>query len=148
VDEALSNLEVRISELEAEIEVGELPPIEADSLQMRQLFQNLIGNALKFHRPGVSPRIQVSAESAGEDACRIIVRDNGIGFEPKFQDRIFNVFQRLHTQSEFKGSGIGLAICKKIAERHGGRISAESVKGKGSIFAVVLPLRHDGVEEP
>jgi signal transduction histidine kinase len=130
------------------VEVGDLPTIHADALQMRQLLQNLIGNALKFHQKGKPPVVRVFAEAAGcapNDAgmFRLIVEDNGIGFDEKYLDRIFAVFQRLHGRAEFEGTGIGLAICRKIAQRHGGDITAVSAPGRGSSFLVTLPLGTD-----
>jgi signal transduction histidine kinase len=154
VHEVLSDLEVRIQQHNGQVQVEELPVIEADPVQMRQLFQNLIGNALKFHRPGVAPLVQIQAErttlgamdasdtKATEPACRILVRDNGIGFEEKYLERIFAVFQRLHGRETYEGTGIGLAICRKIAERHGGSITAQSKVGEGATFIVILPCNH------
>jgi light-regulated signal transduction histidine kinase (bacteriophytochrome) len=149
----LSDLEVRIEQKRGRVEVGELPEIDADELQLRQLFQNLIGNALKFHREGESPIVKVSchliedrgldqSESSMDDqSCEIRIEDNGIGFEEKYLDRIFDVFQRLHGRGVYEGTGIGLAVCRKIAERHGGFITAQSVPGKGSTFIIRLPLK-------
>ncbi|MBW4631373.1 MAG: PAS domain-containing protein [Iphinoe sp. HA4291-MV1] len=142
--EVLSDLEVRIQQTGAYVEVGELPIIHADPLQMRQLLQNLIGNALKFHRQEEPPIVKVYSQSLNRqdtiEFCQIIVEDNGIGFDKKYLDRIFNVFQRLHGRSEYEGTGIGLAICRKIVERHNGSISAESTLGQGSRFVVILPI--------
>ena len=146
VQEVLSDLEARIRETRACIHVGNLPAVEADPLQMRQLFQNLIGNALKFMAAGQTPQICISSEShspvAGRprDFCRIAIEDNGIGFDEQYADHIFGVFQRLHTRNEYEGSGIGLSICRKIVERHGGTITAKSPPGQGSTFIVTLPL--------
>jgi light-regulated signal transduction histidine kinase (bacteriophytochrome) len=149
----LSDLELRIERSGARIEVGELPTIAADPTQMRQLLQNLLSNALKFHRPGEAPRIRVDAlpldgrspESPpgrnGSGAIQLRVQDNGIGFEEKYLDRLFKPFQRLHGQSAYEGTGIGLAICKKIAERHGGSITARSAPGQGTCFLVELPVQ-------
>jgi signal transduction histidine kinase len=127
------------------VEVGVLPAIIADRLQMARLFQNLIGNALKFQRPDVPPVVRISSEyiSSPEEVpcCRIVVEDNGIGFEDKHAGRIFQVFQRLHGRGEYDGSGIGLSICRKIAERHGGSITASGQPGSGAKFTVTLPLR-------
>jgi PAS domain S-box-containing protein len=122
----------------ARVTVGELPRLRADRLQMRQLLQNLIGNALKFHERGVPARVDVSARQIG-GAWELAIADEGIGFEEKYLDRIFRPFQRLHTAKEFHGTGIGLAICKKIAEHHGGILRATSTLGEGSIFVVALP---------
>ncbi|TYO98902.1 PAS domain S-box-containing protein [Geothermobacter ehrlichii] len=146
VGEVISDIEVRATELNATIEVGELPTIDAEPLQMRQLFQNLLGNALKFHRQGVAPEIRVAGEEflrGYERWCCLTVSDNGIGFEEKYLDRIFGVFQRLHGRSDYEGSGIGLAICQKIVRRHAGTITASSRVGIGTTFIVELPVRQD-----
>lgn len=145
VTEVLSDLEVRIEQSDAAIEIGDLPVLSADPMQMRQLFQNLISNALKFRRAGEQPRISISSctqqsEADGKEHCVICVRDNGIGFDPKYKNRIFSIFQRLHNHTEFKGTGIGLTICKMIAERHDGTIDAEGIPGTGATFTVTLPL--------
>jgi PAS domain S-box-containing protein len=140
--EVLSDLEVRIQRTGGKVELGPLPVVEADPLQMRQLLQNLIGNALKFHRPGVPPLVRLRAEPAETSGnCRLIVEDNGIGFDEKYLDRIFGVFQRLHGRGEYEGTGMGLAIARKISERHGGSITATSRPGAGATFLVTLPLR-------
>jgi signal transduction histidine kinase len=112
---------------------------------MRQLLQNLIGNALKFRQNGKPPVIRVYAEEAGvrqnaDGMFRLVVEDNGIGFDEKYLDRIFTVFQRLHGRAEYEGTGVGLAICRKIAQRHGGEITAKSSPGQGASFLVALPL--------
>ncbi|ARV58574.1 histidine kinase [Nostocales cyanobacterium HT-58-2] len=142
--EVLSDLEVLIQQSGAYVELGELPIIHADPLQMHQLLQNLISNALKFHRKGELPIVKISSRKFnredGVELCQIIVEDNGIGFDEKYLDRIFNVFQRLHGRSEYDGTGIGLAICRKIIERHKGSISAQSTPGQGSRFIVTLPM--------
>jgi PAS domain S-box-containing protein len=154
----LSDLEVRIQETGARVEVGPLPRIEADPSQMRQLFQNLIGNALKFRRADVAPLVEVGAETiempdpdpasdgAPRPFCRIVVEDNGIGFEAKHAERIFGVFQRLHARTEYEGTGIGLAICRRVVERHGGTITARGTPDAGSTFTVLLPIRQTGEE--
>lgn len=144
LDEVRSDLEIAITEAEAIITVGELPTLEADPTQMRQLFQNLLANAIKFRQSARSPRINVSAqpvEPVDGDCERylIAVADNGIGFEEKYLDRIFNIFQRLEGR-KYEGSGIGLAICRKIALRHGGDLTARSQPGQGTTFLVTLPL--------
>ncbi len=137
----LSDLEARIASNHAQIEVGELPAVQADALQMRQLFQNLIGNGLKFQRPDVPPIIKVSATvDAQQNQCTVEITDNGIGFEEQHANLIFEPFQRLHGRSTYEGTGIGLSICRKIAERHGGNIHAESQPGQGTTFFVTLPL--------
>ncbi len=142
VREVLSNLEVRIAQTGGRVEVGDLPDVRADPRQMYQLFQNLIGNALKFHKEDEKPFVRVSGVAAGNGRrCHeIVVEDNGIGFEVKYLDRIFVPFQRLHGRtSRFEGTGMGLAICKKIVERHGGSITARSEPGKGATFIIGLP---------
>ena len=111
-----------------------------DPHQLRQLFQNLIGNSLKYCRSEVKPLVRVYGEDNHND-CRIFVEDNGIGFDEKYLEKIFQPFQRLHGKNEYSGTGIGLAICKKIAERHGGAITAKSTPGKGSTFIITLPTR-------
>jgi light-regulated signal transduction histidine kinase (bacteriophytochrome) len=148
VREVLADLEVRIEQLAARVEVGDLPTIEADPLQMRQLFQNLIGNALKFHRQDVVPLVRVQGEllDGGAGQYRITVEDNGIGFDEKYLDRLFQVFQRLHGRSEYEGAGIGLAICRKIIERHGGSITARGVPDQGATFIITLPARQPAKE--
>jgi signal transduction histidine kinase len=146
------DLEARIRELDAQVEIGELPVVAADRVQMGQLLQNLLSNALKFHRDGVPPVVRIRAEIvegepsrfAGEAAngrrCLVAVEDNGIGFEPKYAERIFSAFERLHSRSEYEGTGIGLSIARKIAWRHGGELAATSAPGQGSTFTLTLPL--------
>jgi signal transduction histidine kinase len=108
---------------------------------MRQLLQNLLSNALKFRQEGVAPRISVEATvDTAARRCELRVRDNGIGFDEKYLDRLFNLFQRLHGQSRYAGTGIGLAICRKIVDRHGGAITARSTPGQGSTFIITLSL--------
>jgi PAS domain S-box-containing protein len=142
--EVLSDLEVTIQQSGAHIEVEKLATITADPLRMRQLLQNLIGNAIKFHRPQEPPFVKIYSETirvaGGSELCQIIVEDRGIGFDEKYLDRIFNVFQRLHGRSEYEGTGIGLAVCRKIAERHNGSITATSIPGHGAKFIVTLPM--------
>jgi signal transduction histidine kinase len=108
---------------------------------MRQLLQNLVGNGLKFHRPGVPPRVELSG-SASNGTAEIVVSDNGIGFDEKYAERIFTMFERLHGRASYEGTGIGLAICRKIAHRHGGDIRASSTPGAGARFVVTLPVKH------
>ncbi|HYH05179.1 MAG TPA: ATP-binding protein, partial [Bacillota bacterium] len=140
VRDVLADLEVKITEKQAEIELGDLPEMLADTLQMRQLFQNLIGNALKFTKPGNSPLIRIYSLFSDKDWMRLVVEDNGIGIEKEYYDRIFQIFERLHTRNEYEGTGIGLAICKKIVDRHGGTIQVESTVGVGTKFIVCLPV--------
>lgn len=143
-EEVLSDLEVRVQQTGAIIELGELLTIDADPLQMRQLLQNLIGNALKFNQPNQTLVIRIYNEtliiSDEKEFCQLIVEDNGIGFDEKYLDRIFNIFQRLHGRSEYEGTGIGLAICRKISDRHQGSITAQSQPGQGAKFIVTLPI--------
>ncbi len=139
-ENALANLRMAVEESGASVEARDLPVVLGDERQLTQLFQNLVGNALKFRKAGVAPRIEVWAEREGE-AWRVSVRDNGIGLDPKFAERVFIIFQRLHTRDEYEGTGLGLAICKKIVERHGGRIWVESKAGEGATFAFTLPVR-------
>jgi two-component system, chemotaxis family, sensor kinase Cph1 len=136
---AINNLRASIEEAGASITHDALPTVEADELQLSQLFQNLIGNALKFRSASV-PRIQVCAKEA-EHEWEFAVQDNGLGIEPAYFERIFMVFQRLHSKGEYPGTGIGLAICKKVVERHGGRIWVESRLGEGSSFRFTLPKK-------
>ncbi|MBD2300155.1 PAS domain-containing protein [Nostoc sp. FACHB-190] len=147
--EVLSDLEVLIQQTGATVEVEDLPTIKADPLQMRQLMQNLIGNALKFHHPQMTPIVKIYSQhlnnqsaqlAVGLEFCQIIIEDNGIGFEQKYSDRIFQIFQRLHGRREYEGTGIGLTICRKIAERHFGTITAQSTPGKGTKLIVNLPI--------
>lgn len=138
LDEALQNLKVRIEESKVKVTNGSLPEVVADKNQLAQVFQNLIGNAIKFQGEE-TPVIDVSAQLSGGFA-EFTVRDNGIGFDAKHADRIFVLFQRLNSREKYEGTGIGLAICKKIVERHGGRIWAESQIGKGSTFHFTIPL--------
>jgi PAS domain S-box-containing protein len=144
IQETLSDLEVRLEETGGEVQVEDLPVVQAEPLQMRQLFQNLIGNGLKYHRLGVPPRVKIWAERVvsepeGSLHC-LYVADNGIGFEEKHQSRIFKPFTRLHGRSEYEGVGMGLAICRRIVEGHGGQIRAESRLGEGTTFIVELPV--------
>jgi signal transduction histidine kinase len=139
--EVVSDLEARLAQTNGRVEIGALPTIEADPLQMRQLLQNLIGNALKFHKPDVAPLIRVDAEEQDDRLWKISVADNGIGFEEKYLDRIFKIFQRLHERNAYEGAGMGLAICRRIVERHGGEITARSAPGEGATFIITMPSR-------
>jgi signal transduction histidine kinase len=138
--DAVSDLELAINRAGARVEIGPLPAAEVDPNQMRQLFQNLIGNAIKYRKEGEPPEIRVFAKST-DISCILHVQDNGIGFKEEYLDRIFKPFQRLHGRHEYEGTGMGLAICRKIAERHGGTITARSDPGHGSVFIVTLPIR-------
>ena len=140
----VSDLEIRIHERNGHVEAGNLPVVSGDRGQLAQLFQNLIGNGLKFQKPGESPVVQVhaeflTAEQGGGNLWRITVEDNGIGFDEKYRERIFQIFQRLHGRSEYEGTGIGLAICRKIVDRHNGTIAATSAPGAGAKFIITLP---------
>ncbi len=138
----VSDLEVRVEETDATVEIGDLPTLDADALQMRQLFQNLISNALKFHKKDVPPVVKLEAAKQGK-MYEIKVIDNGIGFEEKYSDRIFTIFQRLHGRSAYEGTGIGLAVCRKIVERHGGTITARSIPEEGATFILTLPVKQN-----
>jgi light-regulated signal transduction histidine kinase (bacteriophytochrome) len=138
LDLALMNLSQALLDTRALITRDPLPTITGEPTQLAQVFQNLIANANKFHRPDVTPHIHVSATRQG-GSWVLSVKDNGIGIEPEFFDRTFVIFQRLHTRTEFPGTGIGLSICKKVVERHGGRIWIESKPGDGTSFCFTLP---------
>jgi PAS domain S-box-containing protein len=151
--EVVDDLEGRIEMTKGRVELGDLPAIDAEPLQIRQLLQNLIGNALKFRRPEEPPVVKIQAkfttgvlpqapDSSPQKLCELTVSDNGIGFEEKYLDRIFNVFQRLHTRNEYEGTGMGLAIARKIVLYHGGTITAKSAPGQGATFIVTLPATH------
>ena len=163
VEEVAGDLETRLQDAGGKLEIAKLPHIEADPAQMRQLFMNLLGNALKFYRPGVAPIVRVTAHnitangnangngfnggSSGDAKtpvqCEITIEDNGIGFEQEYADRIFELFQRLHGRDEYQGTGMGLAICRKIVERHAGSISAFGRPGEGSRFVFRLPIQQN-----
>lgn len=140
---------------------GDLPALDADPTQMRQLMQNLLDNGLKFHRAGEPPRVKIRSHSAASpefvapplnqlngEFCYISVQDNGIGFDEKYIDRIFSPFERLHTQNQYPGTGIGLAVCRRIIERHGGSLTAKSVPDQGTTFFMVLPLQQPQESPP
>ena len=158
--EVVADLEVRVEETGGRVEVMDIPTIQADRTQMRQLLQNLIGNALKFHRPGEPPVVRVrghlldgqikggNGADAEQEMLRLTVEDNGIGFDEKYLDRIFTVFQRLHGRGEFEGSGVGLAVCRKIVERHTGTLTAKSELGCGSTFVATLPVNYRPIDPP
>ncbi len=145
VREAADVFEASVQEAGCQIEIENIPSIEADETQMLRLFQNLIGNALKFRGAG-TPRIEVYGKLYRQGICEIFVKDNGIGFDPQFAELIFKPFQRLHGRGEYDGTGMGLAICRKIVERHGGSIRAESEPGKGSTFIIRLPAKQTTLE--
>jgi light-regulated signal transduction histidine kinase (bacteriophytochrome) len=137
--EVLEDLETAVEQSQAAVLVGALPTIYADELQMRQLIQNLLTNALKFRREAAAPEVSIDGV-ARNGIAEIKVRDNGIGFAPQDSDRIFRVFERLHGRSEYDGTGIGLALCRKIAERHGGTVIAHGVPDIGATFTVIIPV--------
>jgi signal transduction histidine kinase len=154
--EVSSDLETLIEQSGGCVEIEELPTIDADPVQMRQVLQNLIGNSLKYCRAGVPPVVRISTRnleerrldsitrngSLGQQLCQILVADNGIGFDEKYLDRIFTMFQRLHKKDEYEGTGVGLAICRKIVDRHGGSITARSTPDQGTTFVVTMPVTH------
>jgi light-regulated signal transduction histidine kinase (bacteriophytochrome) len=137
LQQALLNLRGAVEESGAQVTHDPLPIVQADEMQLTQLFQNLVGNAIKYQGPGI-PRVHISAARNGEKSWTFSVRDNGLGIDSKYFERIFGMFQRLHKRGEFEGTGVGLAICKKIVERHGGSISVESELGHGSTFSFAL----------
>jgi PAS domain S-box-containing protein len=151
VKEVLNDLYLDVEEGKAEVIVGELPIIEMVTPQMKQLFSNLLTNAIKFHRPGILPKITINSERLSNKEkdklklrnsnlyFKITVTDNGIGFEEAYTERIFQLFQRLHGKAEYPGSGMGLAICRKITDNHRGLILANSMPGQGSTFSIILP---------
>ena len=146
VREVTSDLEARIERTGGKVEIGRLPTIDADAMQMHELLRNLISNSLKFHRPTIPPNVKISSKrldgQGGAEHYQIYVEDNGIGFdEKKFLDRIFRPCQRLHSRGEYEGTGMGLALCRKIVERHGGTITAKSTPGRGTTFTVTLPVK-------
>lgn len=155
--DVLQDLDSRVKESDAIIEMDTLPSIAADRTQMHQLFQNLIGNAIKFRRPDERPIIRIrcetnaDSESMSRPAYRITVSDNGIGFDEKYLGRIFKVFQRLHGREAYDGTGIGLSVCQRIVTRHNGAIAAASAPGAGATFVVTLPaaqfIHHRGSDD-
>jgi light-regulated signal transduction histidine kinase (bacteriophytochrome) len=138
-EQVIGDLDLAIQESGASVSLGDLPTIEADDVQMRQLLQNLIANALKFRRPEVEPEIAIDAE-VSDGHMTLTVSDNGIGFDPQYSTRIFRAFERLHGRAAYPGTGIGLALCRKIVERHSGTITAESRVGFGATFTVTMPI--------
>jgi PAS domain S-box-containing protein len=152
--EVTADLETLIEKTGGRVEIEELPTIEADPVQMRQLLQNLIGNSLKYYRPGVPPVVRIYSQKPDErhresisdsgplagQLTQILIQDKGIGFDEKYLDRIFTMFQRLHKRDEYEGTGVGLAICRKIVDRHSGTITARSCPGEGTTFVVTMPV--------
>jgi light-regulated signal transduction histidine kinase (bacteriophytochrome) len=141
-EKAVANLSESIKENRAVITKDELPLITGDETQLVQLFQNLIGNSIKYRKLGIAPEVHISAQQEGREWI-FSVRDNGIGIEPEYFDKIFLIFQRLHTRENYPGTGIGLALCKRIAERHHGRIWVESVFDHGTTIFFTIPTRGD-----
>lgn len=147
VSEVLADLEVAIQETDARVSVEPLPEVVADASQLGILFQNLVANAVKFRKPGEAPTVRIrplepTVDEHGATVRRIVVEDDGIGFEQQYAERIFTPFQRLHGRNEYEGSGVGLALCRRIAEHHNGWITAEGVPGEGSRFTLALPMPH------
>ncbi len=146
VKEVRVDLEFIIEEKEAVIEVSDLPVIEANSSQIHQLFQNLISNALKFHKKHIPPRIRIYCQNLNEEFCEIVVQDEGIGFDETYSERVFKPFERLHSILDgYTGSGIGLALCRKVVESHGGIINARSQPGQGTTVTVRLPVKQEDI---
>ena len=141
IEGTLSDLEARIDETQGTINVDTLPEVEADPVQMYQLFQNMVSNALKYRKDDVDPVIKISTQSGDDGNVTILIEDNGIGFDEKYKDKIFQLFQRLHGKNEYGGTGMGLAICKRIAEHHNGSITVNSTPGAGITFHVSLPTK-------
>ncbi len=149
--EVLSDLQIRIEEAKGQIRATKLPVIEADPVQMRQLLQNILSNALKFRKPGVAPEIEITSAVRApvglaeheSGTLALFIKDNGIGFDNAYKDQIFKIFQRLHGRMEYEGTGIGLATCRKIVDRHGGMIDADGRPGDGTTFTIVLPIARD-----
>lgn len=149
--EVLGDLEVRIEKTGARIETSDLPIVEADPTQMRQLILNLVNNSLKFQPPDGRPFIQIRGRTfqsaGGAEYAEIAVQDNGIGFDEQYTEKMFAVFQRLHGRGEYEGTGVGLAVCRRITDRHHGTITARSQPGQGATFIITLPLRHSTTQE-
>ena len=155
VRDVLGDLEVAIEQSKAKIEFDGLPTIEADPTQLGQLLQNLISNSIKFQPPGQAPVIRIEAKvlprpfscvrnpTPDDQICELTVKDNGIGFDEQYLDKVFAVFQRLHGRSEYEGTGVGLAVCRRIVDRHGGTITETSKPGEGAAFIVGLPVHQN-----
>jgi signal transduction histidine kinase len=142
VQEVLADLDIQLQETGGTVDVEALPTVNADPLQMRQLMQNLLSNALKFHHSEIAPVVKVYAQpNQLPDQDQIVVKDEGIGFKSEYEEQIFEAFQRLHSRRHYEGTGLGLTICRKIVQRHGGTISASSVPGEGAMFTITLPTK-------
>lgn len=144
IQDIIKDLDLVIKEKKAIVSVAKLPDIVGNTLRIRQLFSNLISNSLKYSKKDIAPAIDISVET-NDGHCHISVRDNGIGFEEQYSEKIFGLFERLHTRDQFPGTGIGLSICKRIVELHKGKISAESIPGEYSVFSVQLPVTQPDV---
>ena len=142
IGEIIKDLDVTIKEKKANIEAAILPVVEGNPIRLRQLFTNLLGNALKYSKKDVTPHINIRAENSNNHVA-IKVKDNGIGFEEEYKEKIFGLFERLHTRGQYPGTGIGLSICKRIAELHHGSISAISTLGEYAEFNVTLPITQE-----
>ena len=147
ISDVIADLEPAIEETRAQIVTGRLPVLEGDAVQLRQLFQNLIANALKFRRLDTPPRVQIAEIDRDDSRVTLQVADNGIGFEEQYAERVFRMFERLHGRSAYEGSGIGLAVCRRIVERHGGTITAHGTPDRGARFLIALPLRQAGAPQ-
>ncbi|MFQ5449374.1 MAG: response regulator [Nitrospinaceae bacterium] len=147
-EEVLADLETRLTQTQGMVHMKSLPTLDADPFQMRQLFQNFLGNALKFHRKGAPPVIDLQGRPVGRDMWEIEIKDNGIGFDNQYAERILKPFERLNGRSEYEGTGMGLAICQRIVERHGGTIKVVSAVNEGSTFTITLPGKQPLEEEP
>lgn len=141
--EIMADLHPLIRQVQGRVDIGNLVELEADPIQIQQLLENLLSNALKFHRPDKPPVVEISSEYIDANYCQITVKDNGIGIKPEYQEKIYDAFVRLNSQSAYPGTGIGLTICRKIVERHEGTIQLESVPDQGSTFTVKLPIRQE-----
>lgn len=141
VDQTLDDLQIRIQETGARVTAEPLRTVEADAGQMQQVFQNLVSNAIKFQRPGVQPVVRISGQMIGDLLYEITVEDNGIGFKPEYLERIFEPFERLHGRQQYPGTGMGLAIVRKIMDRHNGSVTAVSKEGEGARFILTLPVK-------
>jgi light-regulated signal transduction histidine kinase (bacteriophytochrome) len=140
-EDVTQDLETVIAEAGATVRISPLPAIDADPLQMRQLLQNLVSNAIKFRSPDHAPTVTLAGTTLDGQAV-LTIADDGIGFDEKYAERIFRVFERLHARDAYEGTGIGLALCRKIVERHDGSIRATSAPGAGTTFTIRLPVHH------
>ncbi|MBT6596438.1 MAG: hypothetical protein HOB34_10100, partial [Nitrospina sp.] len=137
--ETIINLELSLQKSDGNVFVGPLPSINGNLTQVRQLFQNLLSNAVKFHEEGKPPEVEIHSDLNEQGGWEISIKDQGIGFDEKYKDRIFRPFERLHGRNEYEGTGMGLAICRKIMENHGGTLLVDSQLGQGACFTVTFP---------